>query len=73
MPKTKRTSLPERRYGDHIPLHTLRGGVELKSVFGSIGMQFPPIAFLMYYNTRYGPAMLTTDMSWTNKLKAMNF
>jgi hypothetical protein len=36
-------------------------------------MAFPPISFVMYDNPLHGPALLTTDMGWMSKLKAMNY
>lgn len=55
-----------------LPLHTMKGGYKLSSVFGSIGMKFPPLSFCLY-NSPNGVGVLTNDMSWENKLVALDY
>lgn len=50
----------------------MQGGKLVHSVFGSIGLAFPPIAFCLY-NSPEGVGLLATDMSWENKLLALDF
>lgn len=41
-------------------------------MFGSIGLAFPPVSFVLYESDK-GPGLLSEDMSYTDNLLAMEY
>lgn len=69
MPKTHKDYKHNPSNEDVVPLHTMRGGQVMRSAFGHLGMEFPPVPYTLYFNTDVGEAsLISVDMSIYSRL-----